>query len=980
MATENSADSKPYDIRWDTLQDRLRSSIVSISLSLSFHFEHEGSHSSHATGFVVDAEQGIILSNRHVMNSGPSFHKATFFNNQEVFLQPTYYDPIHDFAFFRYDPADLQDSFVPKEIRLAPEKARSGMEFRIVGNNSNEKMSVHQGELSQLDRNVPNYGTNSYNDFNTFYYQASSTSRGGSSGSPVVDVEGDAVALNAGSHSGTLASFFLPLERVVYAFEYVKRWEIPPRGTLQAVFKHITHVQVAHLGLDPEAAAREGVLTNSTTGVLSVDKVLPGGPADGKLQVGDIVLSVEHKPCPGFPELFDAIDSLVGSQVTIRVYSHGEFKTVALDVMDLYAVTPSQFLRIGEAILHNLSFQLAFTSSARITGVYIARCGRGLFPYSDVGDCKVIQAVNGVPVPDLRALMDVLQTVQRDEPIVVKAVDHRDPRSEAVFVTQLLPGCSPGQVYTRSKVTGFWSRKPYTGMTKPRTPVLALANGFGKMAVACAAALGDPARLAQSIEYAAVRVSSNAACIANGQYLWSETGNGFVVNKQRGIALCSARLVRNPTSILGITFAGLVSIPATLAYAHPLYPVAFIKYDPESLHGTDCDVDSQLVQLDLSSSNGAAASETRLAVGSQVTVFMGSQNSGLEIVSTLVSGRSQISTTTCSQCLDQRFYNTEVFKLSPEPSATSGDLGVVCDAGGKICGLWVRKSCCYHDLKKKDYVGLDALLLLPALESLCARNQSPDVVRVLDVEFKRQTLAAAKVLGVGASHIRELTQLPPAQRGVFMVCKILRKHQSDTALLEVGDVVLKVGGKRAWHIDDLACLYGCDKAELTVVRNRQEILVTVPTTSLAGKHTQRVIYWAGLYIQVPHLTALEQANCPWLGVYSSMVASGSPMDRELQDNNLFITEIDGRPILTLDDVVSVAIDLKSTDADTFNSDVASGKRMRGGKVPGRYVKVSLVTLAGETKIVSLFTNDLYHPAWQLRRGPLVSDAWVWEQL
>ncbi|KAJ2895349.1 hypothetical protein GGI21_005166 [Coemansia aciculifera] len=135
-----------------------------------------------------------------------------------------------------------------------------------------------------------------------------------------------------------------------------------------------------------------------------------------------------------------------------------------------------------------------------------------------------------------------------------------------------------------------------------------------------------------------------------------------------------------------------------------------------------------------------------------------------------------------------------------------------------------------------------------------------------------------------------------------------------------------------------------------------------------------------MYIQVPHLTALELANHTSLGVYSSIVAAGSPIDRELNDHNLFITEIDERPIFTLDDVVSVVRDLKSTDVDSFNSDVASGKRLRGGKMPGRFVKVTLVTLTGETKIVSLHTNDMYHPAWQIRRGPLVSDAWVWEKL
>ncbi|KAJ2058070.1 hypothetical protein GGI17_005267 [Coemansia sp. S146] len=979
-----STNGEKPDIRWDTLQDRLRLSVVSISSSHSFYFGHAGVGSSYATGFVVDAEQGIILSNRHVMGPGPSFHKATFFNNQELFLQPTYYDPIHDFAFFRYDPADLKNSFVPKEIKLAPEKARSGMEFRIVGNNANEKMSVHQGELSQLDRNAPDYGANTYVDFNTFYYQASSTSYSGSSGSPVVDIEGNAVALNAGSGCGSSSSFFLPLERVVYAFEYVRRWEIPPRGTLQAVFKHITHVQATHLGLDPEAAAREGVLADATTGVLSVDKILPGGPADGKLEVGDIIIGVEGKPSPVFTELFEVIDSSVSKQVSLRVFSHGEFKTVIVDVMDLYDITPSQFLRIGGAILHNLSLQLAFYSSARIAGVYIAWSGCGFFLNSDIGHRKVIQAVNGISTPDLPTLMNVLQHVGRDDPIVVNVIDHRDPRDEAVFVTRLPFLCIPGQVFTRSKVTGFWSREPYLGMSKLGDAVPALVNGFAQ-SVTFDSASGEAAvdaavGLAQSIEYAVVNISSNSVCPASGQYNLTETGSGFIVCKQRGIVLCSTRLVRNPTSILSITFLGLVSVPATLAFVHPLYPVAFLKYNPVRLHGTDNDVDRQLVELDLSSFGNVAAANARLVVGSRGTVLMGKPNGGLEVVPTSVSGRRQLSTSACSACLDQRFYNTEVFSLSPEPDSSAGDLGVVCDTNSCIRGLWVRLPCCYHDRANRNYVGLDALLLLPALESLRASDVSPDIVRVLDVEFKRLTLETGKVLGVGSSHIRELAQASPVQRGVFMVCNVLRKRQADTVSLEIGDVVLKVGDKRAWHMDDLACLRDSDEAELTVVRNGQEILLTVPTTSLAGKHTRRVIYWAGMLLQEPHLTVLEQATCPWLHVFSSFVIAGSPIDRELQGVNFFITEIDGRPILTLDDVANVAREIKSPDVEAFNSNVASGQRLRGGKIPGRFVKVSLVKLTGEKKVVSLHTHDLYNPSWQIHRGPLISDDWVWERL
>nr|KJB22750.1 hypothetical protein B456_004G064500 [Gossypium raimondii] len=456
---------------WRKALNKVVPAVVVLRTTACRAFDTEPAGASYATGFVVDKRRGIILTNRHVVKPGPVVAEAMFVNREEITVHPIYRDPVHDFGFFRYNPDAIQ--FLDyEEIPLSPEAACVGLEIRVVGNDSGEKVSILAGTLARLDRDAPHYKKDGYNDFNTFYMQAASGTKGGSSGSPVIDWQGRAVALNAGSKSSSASAFFLPLERVVRALKflqkggdsYMSKWEAIsiPRGTLQATFVHKGFDEIRRLGLqsETEQIARHASALGET-GMLVVDSVVPGGPAHSHLEPGDVLVRVNGEVITQFLKLETLLDDSVDQKIELEIERGGTPLSVQLVVQDLHSITPAHFLEVSGAVIHSLSYQQARNFRFQCGLVYVSEPGYMLFRAA-VPRHAIIKKFAGEEISKLEDLVSVLSKLSRGARVPLEYISYMDRhRRKSVLVTvDRHEWYAPPQIYTRDDSSGLWTAKP----------------------------------------------------------------------------------------------------------------------------------------------------------------------------------------------------------------------------------------------------------------------------------------------------------------------------------------------------------------------------------------------------------------------------------------------------------------------------------------------------------------------------------------
>ncbi len=894
--------------RWSAVIAETVPSVVSLQISYVRDFVEVNQGVSSATGFIVDAERGIILTNRHVVGSGPISMTATFQNLERVDVVPLYRDPVHDFGFLRYDPAALKRN-KPPGLSLNPDGAKVGTDIRVIGSDGGEQLSILAGTIARVDRASPNYGRYGHNDFNTFYIQAASSTSGGSSGSPVLNKDGDVIALNAAANSSTASSFFLPLDRILYALRKLQANEPVERGTIQTVFEQRPYRLLSRLGLQAGVAEKIQAEFPSSNGMLLARQILPGGVAEGSLQEGDILLAINDQSVTEFIRLAEILDSSIGEEIELSVIRQGQEIVFPLVVQDMEALQPRMLVELGESVLHDVSVQRARGMNLPQGGVVVAKSGYE-FSRAGVPRGALITQINGQLVNSTADLMSHLSAVSVADEWRLRFVIPGREFTSSIAIVKINAKWFGARACERRDDTKFWDCNDIDLPAESADPE-PLSNvvlpGYRDSRI-------------QSVASSLVRLSFDIPYAIDNVYAKSFSGVGLIVDPENGLVVTDRNTVPVELGDLEMTFFSTYKLPAKVVFLHPLHNIALLQYDPALLG----DVDIEALPL----------ADTFPDLDSSLELI-GYRNDGT-IRKQKVANLSEVSLYFDMPQLS-RFQQVPIDVISASlVGPTLG--GPLIDNNGVVQAVW--QSFAYQDgdeVKEAEWA-------MPAslVKQVVSRFQQNEQLFIAPAAFAYLSLEKAREQGLDDEWIRKIAMSAAVHRRVLWVRQVVGNEANP---LMVGDIILEIDGKIPSTFEDLEKYFQKELVPVKVVRDGKVFDLEVPTFDYQGRGTDRALLWAGSLIQEPHFELGFQRGNTTSGVFISGTLGGSPSVQDLLYRNRFIVEVEGVAISSIDEFI----------AEVSRKD------------PGQPVSLTVVAMNGYRSVVSVKPEYNFWPTVELFR-------------
>jgi serine protease Do len=262
------------------------------------------------SGFVIDAEQGFVVTNNHVIADADDI-EVNFSDGVTLKAELVGTDTKTDIAVLKVDP---------KGHKLTAVKFGDSNNMRIgdwvmaIGNPFGLGGTVTVGIISARNRDI---NSGPYDDF----IQTDAAINRGNSGGPLFNMNGEVIGINTAIISPSGGSigigFSIPSQLAVGVVDQLREFGETRRGWLGVRIQPVTDDIAESLGM------------KSAKGAL-IAGVIKGGPVDnGTIQPGDVVKSFDGKEIDEMRDLPRIVaESPVGKAVDVVIVRKGVEQTV----------------------------------------------------------------------------------------------------------------------------------------------------------------------------------------------------------------------------------------------------------------------------------------------------------------------------------------------------------------------------------------------------------------------------------------------------------------------------------------------------------------------------------------------------------------------------------------------------------------------------------------------------------------------------
>lgn len=286
------------------------------------------------SGFIISPD-GAILTNRHVIEDPQANYVVVLQNGRKLKPRILARDPIHDIAILKINPAETLEKTLPA-IKLGDSMdIELGEDVIAIGNALGLfKNTVSTGVVSGLSREIQAQSDISQEKTKLRgLIQTDAAINPGNSGGPLINLDGEAIGINAAMVFGAEnIGFALPINNAKKALEELKEYGRIRLPYLGVRYLPITQELQEQFGL-PVA---RGALVMSEPHIPQGFRqaVVPNSPAArAGIKEADIILAINNKEISPEQTINDVLAGCkVGQGLLVQIIRAGKKRTLNLTI------------------------------------------------------------------------------------------------------------------------------------------------------------------------------------------------------------------------------------------------------------------------------------------------------------------------------------------------------------------------------------------------------------------------------------------------------------------------------------------------------------------------------------------------------------------------------------------------------------------------------------------------------------------------